>query len=585
MEKGNRLSCAMGRHIMDRIVRQFPIWVVFLAWAVAGISDAYAQMPGTAAVEFPYTGNRTAVWIVAQLHTLLGAFILGAPMFIVMAEWLGYRKQDPRYDRMARELTKISVVLFSMTALTGGLFIFVLLATYPQFTTWFINQFYLVFAVIYPSLFIVGTVVLYAYFYTWDAWKGEKKGRHIALGVFLNLLCLVTMFVINGPTSFMNTPVKGEGVSPMEALAAATLWDKIANTSWMPLNLHRIDGNVAFGGFVAGLIAAYMYMGAQSREERAYYDWMGFVGNLIAVGAMLLQPFTGLLLAYEMCDYDFSFCPYMMADQLSMFFEMQGAIVGVMFLGCNYYAWLSLRRIEGIEQVRMTVLAPIMMVLSPVVMVVVFTEYWIPDPLSLAFLIPFVLSPFILGRFIPVTVSVQTVMKIGFLMVIVSDALWVIPNGFAATGAKMAEEVQLPEAWEVLGKMPTKLGAIFSLVFVTAMNYVIYGRAIRRGAIAWGKIDGVSQFVLVFLAFTSIWAMGLMGAVRSLLRKFFHAYNLVPDFTVESFTPTLSYSAWLITGITVFFFLVVSVAVFLALRSVDVKERELEGVPIPAGSK
>jgi hypothetical protein len=570
---------------MDIVLRHVAVLVVFLGLAVPGISDAYAQMPGTAAVEFPYTGNRTAVWIVAQLHTLLGAFILGAPMFIVMAEWLGYRKQDPRYDRMARELTKISVVLFSMTALTGGLFIFVLLAAYPHFTTWFINQFYLVFAVIYPSLFIVGTIVLYAYFYTWDAWKGEKKGRHIALGVLLNLLCLVTMFVINGPTSFMNTPVKGEGVSPMEALAAATLWDKIANTSWMPLNLHRIDGNVAFGGFVAGLIAAYMYTGAQSREERAYYDWMGFVGNLIAVGAMLLQPFTGLLLAYEMCDYDFSFCPYMMADQLSMFFEMQGAIVGVMFLGCNYYAWLSLRRIEGIEQVRMTVLAPIMMVLSPVVMVVVFTEYWIPDPLSLAFLVPFVLSPFILGRFIPVTVSIHTVMKIGFLMVVVSDALWVIPNGFAATGAKMAEDVQLPEAWEVLGKMPTKLGAIFSLVFVTVMNYVVYGRAIRQGTIAWGKIDGVSQFVLVFLAFTSIWAMGLMGAVRSLLRKFFHAYNLVPDFTVESFTPTLSYSAWLITGITVFFFLVVSVAVFLALRSVDVKERELEGVPVPAGSK
>jgi hypothetical protein len=569
---------------MNIRLRNLTAIVVFLGLVSAGLSDVYAQMPG-AAVEFPYTGNRTAVWIVAQLHTLLGAFILGAPMFIVMAEWLGHRKQDPRYDRMAQEITKITVILFSMTALTGGLFIFVLLAAYPQFTTWFINQFYLVFAVIYPLLFIVGTIVLYAYFYSWDAWKGEKKGRHIALGVLLNLLCLATMFVINGPTSFMNTPVRSEGVSPMEALAAATLWDKIANTSWMPLNLHRIDGNVAFGGFVAGLIAAYMYMGAQNREDRAYYDWMGFVGNLIAVGAMLLQPFTGLLLAYEMCDYDFSFCPYMMADQLSMFFEMQGAVVGVMFLGCNYYVWLSLRRIEGVEQVRMTALAPLMMVLSPVVMVVVFTEYWIPDPMSLAFLIPFVLSPFILGRFVPMTVSVQTVMKIGFLMVVVSDALWVIPNGFAATGAKMAEDVQLPEAWEVLGKMPTKLGAIFSLVFVTVVNYIVYGRAIRRGTIAWGKIDGVSQFVLIFLAFTSIWAMGLMGAVRSLLRKFFHAYNLVPDFTAESFTPTLSYSAWLITGITVFFFIVVSVAVFLALRSLEAKEREPQGVPVPAGSK
>ena len=559
--------------------------VAFLALCVAGVSSVYAQAPGTSAVEFPYTGNRTAVWIVAQLHTLLGAFILGAPIFVVMAEWLGFRKQDPRYDRMAKEVTKISVILFSMTALTGGLFIFVLLATYPQFTTWFVNQFYLVFAVIYPLLFIVGTVVLYAYFYTWDAWKGEKKVRHIALGVLLNLLCLVTMFVINGPTSFMNTPVKAEGISPMEALAAASLWDKIANVSWMPLNLHRIDGNVAFGGFVVGLIAAYMYMGSKTAEERAYYDWMGFLGNLIAVGAMLLQPFTGLLLAYEMCDYDFSFCPYMMADQLSMFFEMQGAIIGVMFLGCNYYVWLSLRRIEGIESVRMTVLAPIVMVLSPVVMVAVFTEYWIPDPMSLAFLIPFVLSPFLLGRFIPLTVSVETVMKVAFLMVVVSTALWVIPNGFAATGAKMAEEVQLPEAWEIFGKMPTKLGAIFSLVFVTVVNYVLYRRVIKQGTIVWGKVDGVSQFVLIFLAFTSIWAMGLMGAVRSLLRKFFHTYSVIPDFTAESFTPTLSYSAWLITGITLVFFVVVSVAVLIALRSGAFKGREPEGIAVPAGTK
>ncbi|MDH5666733.1 MAG: cytochrome ubiquinol oxidase subunit I [Nitrospira sp.] len=559
--------------------------MAFLALCVAGVSSVYAQAPGSPAVQFPYTGNRTAVWIVAQLHTLLGAFILGAPIFVVMAEWLGFRKQDPRYDRMAKEVTKITVILFSMTALTGGLFIFVLLATYPQFTTWFVNQFYMVFAVIYPLLFIVGTIVLYAYFYTWDAWKGEKKGRHIALGVLLNFLCMATMFVVNGPTSFMNTPVQVEGISAAEALAAASLWDKIANVSWMPLNLHRIDGNVAFGGFVVGLIAAYMYMGAKNSEERAYYDWMGFVGNLIAVGAMLLQPFTGLLLAYEMCDYDFSFCPYMMADQLSMFFEMQGAVIGVMFLGCNYYVWLNLRRIEGIENVRMTILAPIVMVLSPVVMVAVFTEYWIPEPMSLAFLVPFVLSPFIFGRFIPLTVSVETIMKVTFLMVVVSTAIWVIPNGFAATEGRLTEELQLPEAWEILGKMPTKLGAIFSLVFVTVVNYVLYGRVIRQGTIVWGKIDGVSQFLLIFLAFTSIWAMGLMGAVRSLLRKFFHSYNLIPDFTAESFTPTLSSSAWLITGIALVFFVIVSAAIFIALRSVVLKEREPEGVPVHAGNK
>jgi cytochrome bd ubiquinol oxidase subunit I len=545
---------------------------------------AYAQSSGAPSVEFPYTGNRTAVWIVAQLHTLFGAFILGAPIFIVISEWLGYRKQDLRYDRLAKEVTKVTVILFSMTALTGGLFIFVLLAAYPQFTTWFINQFYLVFAVFYPLLFISGTIVLYMYFYLWDTWKGEKKGRHIALGVLLNLICMITMFVINGPTSFMNTPVKAEGISPQEFLAAATLWDKIANQSWMPLNLHRIDGNVAFGGFVAGMIAAYMYMGAKNQEERAYYDWMGFVGNLIGVGAMLFQPFTGLLLAYEMCDYDFSFCPYMMADQLSMFFEMQGAMVGLMFLASNYYVWLSLKRIEGVEKVRMTILAPIVMVAFPFVMTVVMTYYWIPDPMSLAFILPLILAPF-LGRFIPYTVSARTVIKIGFLMVIVGDAIWLTPHGFAPTGAKMVAELELPSDWNFLGGMPAKISAMFTLTFVTVVNYVLYNRAIKQGTILWGKIDFTSQFVLIFLAFTSIWTMGLMGAVRSLVRKYFHTYNLLPDFTSESFTPTLSYSAWWITGITVVFFTVVSLAVIVALRSSDSKGHVPEGSPVPARAK
>src|SRR5437016_10466538 len=126
-----------------------------------GAAAAYAQLPDPQVHEFPYTGNRTAVWIVAQLHILFAAFILGAPIFVVISEWLGYRKQDPRYDRLAKEVTKVTVILYSMTALTGGLFIFVLLATYPQFTTWLINHFFLIFAVIYPLLFISLTILLY----------------------------------------------------------------------------------------------------------------------------------------------------------------------------------------------------------------------------------------------------------------------------------------------------------------------------------------------------------------------------------------------------------------------------------------
>ncbi len=563
---------------------QRSLLALFALLAVFG-GVAYAQTASAPPVEFPYTGNRTAVWIVAQLHILFAGFILGAPIFVVISEWLGYRKQDPRYDRLAKEVTKVTVILYSMTALTGGLFIFVLLATYPQFTTWLINHFFLIFAVVYPLLFIAETIVLYVYFYTWDAWKGNKKARHIALGVLLNIIGTVTLFVIDGPTSFMNTPVKAEGVSPADFLATATLWDKVFNYSWMPLNLHRLVGNVTFGGFVAGLIAAYMYMGADKEEERSYYDWMGFVGNMIGVGALLFLPFMGYLLAYELCDYDASICPYMMADQLSMFFEMQGAMVGLIFLASNYYIWLSMKRIEGVERVRMTILAPLIMIALPLVMTKVLTDYPVPDPMSLVFLIPMVLAPFVLGRFIPVTVSSFTVIKIGFLMVVVGNAIWMTPHGFVPTGAKLVAELELPSEWNFLALMPAKNSAAFTLVFVTVVNYVIYNRAVTQGTIIWGRIDFASQFVLIFLAFSAIWTMGLMGAVRSLLRKYFHVYNLLPDFTAESYTPTLAYSGWWITAITVVFYAVVSFAILVTLRTSPVKSSVPEGSPVPAGAK
>jgi len=570
---------------VKKLWHSLPTLVALFALCVCVAPDASAQELGASSVNLPYTGNRTAVWVVAQLHILFAAFILGAPIFVVIAEWLGYRKQDPRYDRMAKEITKVTVILFSLTAVTGGFFIFVLLAAYPEFTTWFINQFYIVFAVLYPALFIIETILMYAYLYTWDVWKGEKKGRHIALGIVLNLVCLLILFVINGPTSFMNTPPKAEGVSPQDFLAVATLWDKIANQSWFPLSLHRIDGNVAFGGFIAGMIASYMYMGSKTQEERAYYDWMGFVAIWIAVGGSLLQPFTGLLLAYEMCDYDFSFCPYMMADQLSMFFEVQGMMIGLLFLAINYYSWLSVKRIEGAETVRMTILAPIVLVAILPVTMWVMNVYWIPDPMSLAILLPLVLSPFLLAKLVPLTVSARTVIKIGFIVMLVSDAVWLTPAGFVATGTDMPDELSLPEGWDYLASMPAKLSAIIVLVFVTVVNYVLYNRTIKQGTIHWGKIDFVSQFVLIFLAFISTWIMGLMGAVRSLLKKYFHAYSLVSDFTVESFTPTLSYSAWWITGITVSFLIIVTLAAMVALRPSVSKVREVEGSAVPVGVK
>ena len=58
-----------------------------------------------------------------------------------------------------------------------------------------------------------------------------------------------------------------------------------------------------------------------------------------------------------------------------------------------------------------------------------------------------------------------------------------------------------------------------------------------------------------------------MGVVRELTRKYFHVFNLQYDFSNESFTPTLAYSSWMITGITVAFYLIVSFAIILTLKT------------------
>ncbi|MYD31585.1 MAG: hypothetical protein F4X01_08350 [Nitrospira sp. SB0661_bin_20] len=562
--------------------------VILVGLVLGWLAVAYAQSPAPPPVEFPYTGNRTGVWIVAQLHILFAAFILGAPIFAVVSEWLGYKNQDPKYDRLAKEVTKVTVILYSMTALTGGLFIFVLLATYPGFTTWLIQHFFLIFAVVYPVLFILETIVLYTYFYSWDTLKGEKKARHIALGVLLNVVGTVTLFVIDGPTAFMNTPAKSaEGVSLIQFVQSAGLWDKVANYSWMPLNLHRLVGNVTFGGFIAGLVAAYMYMGAKTDEDRSYYDWMGFVGNMIGVGALLFLPFMGYLLAYELCDYDASICPYMMADQLSMFFEMQGAMVGLIFLASNYYIWLSMKRIEGVEQVRISGMVMIAVLLIPLVMGVAWKLFPPPEWQSLIFLAALIVLPPVLSRLpgLRFTVSSFTMIKVGFLMIVIANAIWMTPHGFVATQALATEELELPSWASELALMPAKNAAAFTLVFLTVVNYLLYNRAIRSGPIILGKIDFTSQFVLIFLAFSAIWTMGLMGTVRSLTRKYFHVYNLVPDFTPEAFTPTLAYSAWWITGVTLVFYLVVSFAIIVTLRTTGQKSEAPQAAPVPAGAE
>ncbi len=466
-------------------------------------------------VTFPLLGNRVIVWVLSQIHLNFAAFILGAPIFIVVSEWIGWRRRDPRYERLAREMAKVTTIAYSLTALTGGFFVFLLGGLYPKLSAFLFTYFFPIWMILYPTLFILETLLLYGYWYSWDR-LAARKGLHIAIGVLLNLVGTLTMFAMNAIASFMNTPVKG--------FETATLWQLMNNFTWMPLNLHRFIANVTFGGFITGLVAAYLYLAAESEEDRAFYDWMGFVGDLIGLAAFMLLALPGYIYAYEIYQYDASLGIYMMSDRLSMFFEMQGILIGSLFLAGNYYIWLSMKRIRGVE------------------------------------------------RF-------SGVIKVGFALVFACNAIWVTPRHWFATmivepgmlqaGMSEAEfiaRMELPPHLGFLALMPAKNTAAALTISITLVNYVLYRIALRRGQITWGAIDPRSQYVLIFLAFNAIWTMGLMGAVRSLVRKHYHIYGVLVDQTVEAYTPSLAWSSLLVTLISLTFFFALSFIIWLSLR-------------------
>ncbi|MGH7255505.1 MAG: hypothetical protein ACREI3_06985 [Nitrospirales bacterium] len=114
--------------------------------------------------------------------------------------------------------------------------------------------------------------------------------------------------------------------------------------------------------------------------------------------------------------------------------------------------------------------------------------------------------------------------------------------------------------------MPTKASALITLGFVTVLSCLLYSRVGRQEAGGRGDLDLASQLLLGFLGFGATWLIGLMGAIRSLLRQHFHVYSLVPDSTSTSFAPTLAEAAWWITGVTLLFHVAIGVISLAALR-------------------
>jgi hypothetical protein len=181
----------------------------------------------------------------------------------------------------------------------------------------------------------------------------------------------------------------------------------------------------------------------------------------------------------------------------------------LLFLGANFYIWLSMQRIEGG------------------------------------------------ARFAPH-------MKAIFGVLLAGGIVWVVPQNFfpdllAKAPAGVSEQALiLPERFTFLGLMVAKALAVTAIIIMTFVTYLLYRRARSTGAIRWGRIDPMAQYVLIFIPAIAIYLMGLMGAIRSFTRMDYHIYGLVKDVTPYWYTATLGHSSIMAAVTALLFFMLVA---------------------------
>lgn len=578
-ESGSRASALVGLATLVLGLLMFPD---------AGVAQEASEGVGVSYRDIPGVGSRNTIWVVAQLHLLLAGFVLGVPIFAWVCEIVGWKTGEQRYDQLAKEFTKLLTSAYATTALFGGILLFLLIGLYPKLMNYLTNIFFPAF-IVYSMLFLLETVTLYLYWYGWDVMQGRLKGVHLFLGFLLNVFAFFIMVVPNAWATFQASPVVVSEGTALERAWAAT-W----NPTWWPVNIHRLIANVVLGGFICGAYAGIRYLTAKTKQEREHYDWMGYVGNFIGVFGMLPLPFAGYWLMREIYMYSQQMGITLMGGFLAWLFILQAMLIGVLFLGANYYFWLGItHRIPGSEvSYRKPILA--MLVVLLVSLAIWMTPHSLVASLEEARKMGGTHHP-LLGVF-GVMSAKMTVSNLMILVTFMSFIMyWRAGKQETAAWARMAKAVMsslmilAAIAIIILGVWGYFVPAIvrinyFSVAQVLIVLFVILTftpltAALMKSArttteMVWGQMPVRAGYALVLNAVMVILLMTLMGYARSGSRVHWHIYGVMRDSSEYAFSPALGYAAAFMSLNTFMFCMIVAFIFWVATMGEKGKKPE-----------
>ncbi len=525
--------------------------------------------------------SRVLIWFANQQHLYYGSFVLAVPIFCMIIEFLGMVTKDrtlgKRYDRLAYDFIKISLTAYSLTAILGGILLFTFLTLYPSFFGYLSSIFRPVMH-LYALLFVAESGILYIYYYGWEKMsEGFLKWIHLSMSVVLNVVGTVLMFLANSWIAFMMSPA---GVDE-EGRYLGNIWHVIHTALWNPLNLHRMLGNMAFGGSVVAAYAAYRFLAAKTNDERAHYDWMGYVAMFIAVLFLIPLPFAGYWLMREIYAYRQQMGITLMGGLLAWLFIIQATMIGALFLTTSYYLWQCMERMRGAEKyMRYVKYLLFLMIVGFLVFITPHTMVMTPAELKamggqqhpvignfgvmsaknggINVMIVVTILSFIWyqrGNKIP-TVSWAKFGNIfmgTFFTVAFVNIIWLAVYGY-----------YIPANVRVGLSVPQVATTLSCLIFMTALNLAMLKGANQAGPVEWGKMTVRSQYALIMLATEFTWMMALMGYIRSSVRLFWHVNEIMRDNSPWAYTHTVGFAANMISLNVLFFWISILFVFWLA---------------------
>ncbi|HEY1067386.1 MAG TPA: c-type cytochrome [Pirellulales bacterium] len=228
-----------------------------------------------------YAGDRMLVAVVAVLHVLINhALAVGAMPLVVWMEYLGWKHNDPDWDRLARKtLTVCFIIATTFGALSGVGIWFAVSLVNPAAIGSLLRVFFWVWFVEW-IVFVTEVSLLLAYYLLWDRWQGERKPAHMRLGAALAVFSWITMALIVAILGFM--------MDPGDWTPGGSLLTAVLNPIYLPQLFFRTAVAMCGAGLFVMLLAPWVAKSLDFRRRavRTTALWTLAWVPLLTVGAI-----------------------------------------------------------------------------------------------------------------------------------------------------------------------------------------------------------------------------------------------------------------------------------------------------------